>query len=156
MVPSFYFSKNSIFEQVYIFRVKNLQITISALWRNFSVGRKVQLLRKISIFDQNFGSWKKLWNLTKIFIFFSLKGIRLRGYRGHDLARFVSRRTQMDVSRLRLCQEQIQRSIERWRNDEDQENTPQQVNQVWFWFYFLRISSTLSVLWPKSYFHRGF
>lgn len=70
--------------------------------------------------------------LASACIAISLKGIRLRGYRGHDLARFVSRRTQIDVGGLRECHEVLQNCIERWRNDEDQENTPQQVNQVWF------------------------
>ena len=77
-------------------------------------------------------------------IVLSLKGIRMRGNRGRrsretgdgtsgsDLARFVARRTQIDVAQIRACHETLQNCISRFRSTEEEQNTPQQVNQVWF------------------------
>ena len=70
------------------------------------------------------------WNL--IFYGFSLKDVRLRLGRGSSVTRFVARRTQLNYEDIARCHQNLRSIVARWRSEQN-ENTPQQVNQVWFW-----------------------
>jgi len=64
-------------------------------------------------------------------VIISLKDVRLRLGRGSSVTRFVARRTQLNYEDIARCHQNLRSIVARWRSEQN-ENTPQQVNQVWF------------------------
>jgi cyclin D2 len=108
------------------------------------VRSRARFLVDISCLDESLLSFRPSI-IASSCVVISLKGIRMRGSRGRrgresgdgasgsDLARLVARRTQLDASQIRACHVTLQNCISRFRSTEEEEqNTPQQVNQVWF------------------------